>query len=139
MFANFLDKDFPLERLTIEMPSQDWRAEVRNTRAEAQRQLVEFLCTELSIADTLAHSAVIARDSGHIEHYERAKGDAEKAQDAIKHFLDHVKDEASRSEMQEHHPTLSSFRFKWAKTEGLIEVLNEGSYVMAEYSEGTES
>lgn len=41
--------------------------------------------------------------------------------------------------MQEHHPTLSSFRFKRAKTEGLIEVLNEGSYVMAEYSEGTES
>jgi len=40
--------------------------------------------------------------------------------------------------MQEHHhPTLSSFRFKRAKTDGLIEVLNEGSYVMAEYSERT--
>jgi hypothetical protein len=39
--------------------------------------------------------------------------------------------------MQEHHHTLSSFRFKRAKTDGLIEVLNEGSYVMAEYSERT--
>jgi hypothetical protein len=39
--------------------------------------------------------------------------------------------------MHQHHPTLSSFRFKRAKTEGLIEVLNEGSYVMAEYSERT--
>ena len=39
--------------------------------------------------------------------------------------------------MQEHHPTLSSFRFKRTKTDGLIEVLNEGSYVMAEYSERT--
>ena len=35
------------------------------------------------------------------------------------------------------HPTLSSYHFKRAKTEGLIEVLNEGSYVMAEYSERT--
>lgn len=39
--------------------------------------------------------------------------------------------------MQQHHSTLSSFRFKRAKTDGLIEVLNEGSYVMAEYSERT--
>ena len=39
--------------------------------------------------------------------------------------------------MQDHHPALSSFRFKRAKTDGLIEVLNEGSYVMAEYSERT--
>ena len=39
--------------------------------------------------------------------------------------------------MQESHPTLSSFRFKRAKPDGLIEVLNEGSYVMAEYSERT--
>ena len=40
-------------------------------------------------------------------------------------------------QMQEHHTALSSFRFKRAKTDGLIEVLNEGSYVMAEYSERT--
>ncbi len=39
--------------------------------------------------------------------------------------------------MQEHHAQLSSFRFQRAKTDGLIEVLNEGSYVMAEYSERT--
>jgi hypothetical protein len=39
--------------------------------------------------------------------------------------------------MHQHQAALSSFRFKRAKTEGLIEVLNEGSYVMAEYSEHT--
>jgi len=39
--------------------------------------------------------------------------------------------------MQKHHSPLSSFHFKRAKTDGLIEVLNEGSYVMAEYSERT--
>lgn len=40
--------------------------------------------------------------------------------------------------MHEHHPELlSSFRFKRAKPDGLIEVLNEGSYLMAEYSEYT--
>ena len=39
--------------------------------------------------------------------------------------------------MQQHHGALSSFRFQRTKTEGLIEVLNEGSYVMAEYSERT--
>ena len=88
-----------MESLTIEMPSQDWRAEVRNTRAEAQRELVELLRAEISIASTLAHPAVIARDSGHIEHYEQAKGDAEKARDAIKHFLDRIEDEGSRSEI----------------------------------------
>jgi hypothetical protein len=39
--------------------------------------------------------------------------------------------------MQKHHTALSSYHFKRAKTDGLIEVLNEGSYVMAEYSERT--
>ena len=39
--------------------------------------------------------------------------------------------------MQKHQPALSSYHFKRTKTEGLIEVLNEGSYVMAEYSERT--
>ena len=39
--------------------------------------------------------------------------------------------------MQPHQPALSSFHFKRAKTQGLIEVLNEGSYVMAEYNERT--
>ena len=39
--------------------------------------------------------------------------------------------------MQKHQPALSSYHFKRAKTDGLIEVLNEGSYVMAEYSERT--
>jgi len=34
--------------------------------------------------------------------------------------------------MQDRHPTLSSYHFKRAKTDGLIEVLNEGYYVMAE-------
>ena len=38
---------------------------------------------------------------------------------------------------EQRHPTLSSFRFRRTKTDGLIEVLNEGSYVMAEYSERT--
>ena len=39
--------------------------------------------------------------------------------------------------MQKHHAAPSSYHFKRAKTDGLIEVLNEGSYVMAEYSERT--
>lgn len=34
-------------------------------------------------------------------------------------------------------PALSSYHFKRTKTDGLIQVLNEGSYVMAEYSERT--
>ena len=41
------------------------------------------------------------------------------------------------TEMQKHHSALSSYHFKRAKKDGLIEVLNEGSYVMAEYSERT--
>jgi len=36
---------------------------------------------------------------------------------------------------KENHAALSSYHFKRAKTDGLIQVLNEGSYVMAEYSE----
>ena len=39
--------------------------------------------------------------------------------------------------MQSQHPALPSFRFRRASTDGLIEVLNEGSYLMAEYSERT--
>ena len=39
--------------------------------------------------------------------------------------------------MQKHHSAPPSFQFKRTRTDGLIEVLNEGSYVMAEYSERT--
>lgn len=39
--------------------------------------------------------------------------------------------------MQKHHATLASYQFKRAKAEGMIHVLNEGSYLMAEYNERT--
>jgi hypothetical protein len=39
--------------------------------------------------------------------------------------------------MKRNHVAVSSFQFNRTKTEGLIQVLNEGSYVMAEYSERT--
>ncbi len=39
--------------------------------------------------------------------------------------------------MQKHHAALASYHFKRTKIDGLIQVLNEGSYVMAEYSERT--
>ena len=39
--------------------------------------------------------------------------------------------------MKQNHVFVSSFQFKRTKIEGLIHVLNEGSYVMAEYSERT--
>ena len=39
--------------------------------------------------------------------------------------------------MQKHHAALSSYHFQRTKTQGIIKVLNEGSYVMAEYSERT--
>jgi hypothetical protein len=39
--------------------------------------------------------------------------------------------------MQKHQAAPASYHFRRTKTEGLIEVLNEASYVMAEYSERT--
>ncbi|HVO99697.1 MAG TPA: hypothetical protein VMT15_16610 [Bryobacteraceae bacterium] len=39
--------------------------------------------------------------------------------------------------MAKHHVALSSYHFQRAKTQGIINVLNEGSYIMAEYSERT--
>jgi len=39
--------------------------------------------------------------------------------------------------MQQHHAVLSSYHFRRSNFHGLIEVVNEGSYVMAEYSERT--
>jgi len=39
--------------------------------------------------------------------------------------------------MQKQQANLFSFHFKRAKTDGLIQVLNEGSYVMAVYNERT--
>ena len=41
------------------------------------------------------------------------------------------------STMQKPVSALPSFQFKRTKQNGLIEVLNEGSYVVAEYSERT--
>ena len=39
--------------------------------------------------------------------------------------------------MQKHHAVLSSYHFKRAANGKAIQVLNEGSYVMAEYDERT--
>ncbi len=39
--------------------------------------------------------------------------------------------------MQRHHVGPSSYHFRRSGSGGLIEVINEGSYVMAEYSERT--
>jgi len=39
--------------------------------------------------------------------------------------------------MQHHSGSLSSYHFRRSKCDGLIEVLNTGSYLMAEYSERT--
>ena len=39
--------------------------------------------------------------------------------------------------MPQSQPPLTSFRFQRSKTVGLIEVLNEGSFVMGVYSERT--
>ena len=39
--------------------------------------------------------------------------------------------------MQKHHVNLTSYHFRRSHCDGLIEVRNEGSYVMAEYSERT--
>ncbi len=39
--------------------------------------------------------------------------------------------------MQKHHAVLSSYHFKRANNGRAIQVLNEGSYVMAEYDERT--
>jgi hypothetical protein len=41
--------------------------------------------------------------------------------------------------MQKHHAAIGSYHFKRAKTDGVIQVLNEGSYLMAEYAEKTGS
>ena len=39
--------------------------------------------------------------------------------------------------MQRHHVSLSGYYFRRSGSGGLIQVLNEGSYLMAEYSERT--
>lgn len=39
--------------------------------------------------------------------------------------------------MKNYHATLSTYQFKRAKADGLIQVFNEGCYLMAEYSERT--
>jgi hypothetical protein len=39
--------------------------------------------------------------------------------------------------MQKFQASLSSYHFKRAKIDGIIQVLNEGSYVIAEYNERT--
>ena len=39
--------------------------------------------------------------------------------------------------MQKYHVSLSSYHFRRSNYDGFIEVLNEGMYVMAEYSERT--
>jgi hypothetical protein len=41
--------------------------------------------------------------------------------------------------MEKHHSASSSFHFKPSGQNGLIQVLNEGSYLMAEYDERTGS
>ena len=72
-----------------------------NLEKEGQLQLEAFLDAELGIADTFAHSALIARDSGHADHCKKAKEAAEKAVSAIQYFSDRVQNQATRVEIME--------------------------------------
>lgn len=59
-------------------------------RARAQQTLIDFLFTELKLGTTLAESAALAKEAGHMAHYASAIASAEKAADSVRRFVDRV-------------------------------------------------
>jgi hypothetical protein len=68
--------------------------------AMADTQLVRFLQTDLDFGQTLIQIAKTAKNSGHMDHYAQAKVDARKVADTVRHFLDRIRDAASKEEIR---------------------------------------
>ena len=70
-------------------------------RAESDKRLIDFLQAELAIGTTLVESAKLAKESGHMEHFEQAKEAAETAAATVRRFMDQIQDGPARSEIAE--------------------------------------
>ena len=68
---------------------------------ESQELLIQFLQTELDLGTTFVLSAVIAGKSDLMEHFDHAKGSAEKAAETIGLFVGRVQDSRTRAEFVE--------------------------------------
>jgi hypothetical protein len=68
-------------------------------RAKAQRALIEIFHTELGLGSASAQSALLAKTSGHMEDYVKAKQRAVKAADVVWHFMGRVTDDVIRTDI----------------------------------------
>ena len=68
-------------------------------RAKTQRALIDIFQTELGLGSASAQSALLAKTSGHMEDYVKAKQRAVKAADVVSHFMGRVTDETIRTDI----------------------------------------
>ena len=68
-------------------------------RDKSQRTLVVFLHTELTLGRTFMQSALLAENAGHTDHYVRAKRNAVKTAETVRHFMSQVADRTVRIEI----------------------------------------
>lgn len=65
--------------------------------AKSQQLLEQFLDSEIKLGFTFAELAATERNLGNLEHFQHAKGDAIKAVESVRHFLDRVKNKETRN------------------------------------------
>jgi len=68
-------------------------------KADHDTQLIDFLRIDLQLGRTFAEVAALAKESGHMDHYGQAKADVEKAVEAMRRFIDRVRDSAPKAEL----------------------------------------
>jgi len=75
-------------------------SDFESLRAKSQKALLDFLSAELQLGATFVHSAQLAQNDEHTEHYLQAKHAAEKASESLHKFISHVHDDRERAEIE---------------------------------------
>jgi hypothetical protein len=69
--------------------------------SETQQTHVDFLPVELNLGPTFAHSALLSRDAGHMDHFLQAKQNAIEAAESVRRSMGRVEDVTIRTEIGE--------------------------------------
>jgi hypothetical protein len=86
--------DFPFTHRKIDMPF-----EYEAVRAKTQQTLIDFLHNQLKFGLTLAQSASLSAEAGHLNHYGQAKRNATKATEVVRRFVSQVADKKVRTQI----------------------------------------
>jgi hypothetical protein len=91
-------------RSPVQLPSHvakvNMALDYESQKPELDTQLIDFIRIDLQLGRTFAEVAALAKESGHRDHYAQAKADVEKVVEAMRRFIDRVRDSRSKAELK---------------------------------------